>query len=75
MSRCLSVGRAVLGRSIAHEAAHLASQVLRSQVLGLLAFESLDVNIFDYAFNNVFLMLIRSSHFTSHLSNGVFYNS
>lgn len=65
----------MLGWSIAHEAAHLASRVLRGQVLGFLAFESLNVNIFDYAFNDVFLMLVGSSHFTSHLSNGVFYNS
>ena len=65
----------MLGWSIAHEAAHLARWVLRSQVLGFLALESLDVNIFNYALDNVFLMLVGSSHFTSHLSNGVFYNS
>ena len=65
----------MLGWSIAHEAAHLASWMLRGQVLGFLAFQSLNMNIFDYAFNDVFLMLVGSSHFTSHLSNGVFYNS
>jgi hypothetical protein len=71
----LSVGGAVLGRSIAHEAAHLAGWLLRGQMLGFLAFQSLNMNIFDNAFNDVFLMLVGSSHFTSHLSNGVFYNS
>ena len=65
----------MLGWSIAHEAAHLASRMLRGQMLGLLAFESLNMNIFDYALDDVFLMLVGSSHFTSHLSNGVFYNS
>jgi hypothetical protein len=65
----------VLSWSIAHEAAHLASRMLRGQMLGLLAFESLNMNIFDYALDDVFLMLVGSSHFTSHLSNGVFYNS
>lgn len=65
----------MLSWSIAHEAAHLASRMLRGQMLGLLAFESLNMNIFDYALDDVFLMLVGSSHFTSHLSNGVFYNS
>ena len=47
----------MLGWSIAHEAAHLASRMLRGQVLGFLAFQSLNVNIFNNAFNNVFLIV------------------